>query len=134
MNEPEDTSPTGRNLYYAKSLKTLPSRDDHDCPFCAAGNKATPMKSVVEIDFSGVKLRVLSWSQKDVDRLVAALDEARVKDRGSIDIDTYVDPQTFATALGMPTMPVIEVPVADKPVKRKNAPKGKRGRAQWWNK
>lgn len=134
MNEPEDTSPTGRNLYYAKSLKTLPSRDDHDCPFCAAGNKATPMQSVVEIDFSGVELRVLAWAQKDVDTLVKALREADSRVTAKLVVDSYVDPQTFATALGMPTMPVTGVTVAAKPVKRNNEPKGKRGRAQWWNK
>lgn len=133
MNDPDDISPTGRNLYFARSLKTHP-RHEVDCPFCAAGNKATPMHSVVEIDFSGVELRVLAWAQKDVDRLVEALREADSKVTARLVIDSYVDPTTFATALGMPTMPVTGVAVPVTPVKRKNAPKGKRGRAQWWNK
>lgn len=132
MNDPDDISPTGRNMHLARSLREHP-RHEMECPFCAAGDKAKPMHSVVEIDFSGVELRVLAWKAKDVEKLVDALQESGGKVTARLAIDNYVDPKTFATALGMPTMPVTAVAVPAAPVKRKNAPKGKRGRAQWWN-
>lgn len=125
MNDDEQGSSTGR----AEVNGSIPRQ----CPLCELGHKATERQAVVEIDFSGVELRVLYWAQKDADGLVEALRKADSEVTAKSAFDSYVDPRTFATAIATLTMPVTEVPVATKIVKRKNAPKGKRGRAQWWN-
>lgn len=156
MEDDKQRSPTGR----AEVNGSIPRQ----CPLCELGHKATEKQAVVETDFSGVELRVLSWAQKDVDGLtteiVEALKEADPSAPATVVLDSYpfyapksgdvfrmLDTPTTAGRFGEHHLTLIRDghlralaaqqlgfnPLPKPEVKRKNAPKGKRGRAQWWN-
>ncbi len=137
MNDPKEGSPTGR--------LALNDWVPKDCPFCEAGHPTTTKQSVIEVDFSGVELRVVFWSA-GTEKMAAAIEKAlQNADSGgqfAKSVDSMVYTEELGRILRAPsqlradyvTQPVTALPVPAEPLKRKNAPKGKRGRAQWWNK
>ena len=137
----------------------LRARQEAECPLCAAGIPTTRAR-VFEMDFTNVEIRVLAWTEEEVDALRKGL-AASVNDHTGVvkfykpkpgDTFRFLESRTSTGRFGdhhiafppdgshrrLPAMEmqtqVSYVYTAKKTVKRKNAPKGKRGRAQWWNK